>query len=433
MSYTDQLTALCARLDEKAHHLARLDRYAAGEQPLAFLSTEAREAIGQGFGRLSVNIPRVVTNALAERLRVTGFHGIDVADEWSRLDLDQRAGIVHREALTLGRAFVLVWADGRGQVTATPESAHNVTVQRDPATGEVIAAVKRYVSGGRARASLFLPNEVHTFTSKAHVADAAALPATGWEHAETFPNHMGIVPLVPFVNSDRLGDMDGRSCFEDALPLVDALNKTLADLMVGSETYARPRRWATGIELIEDEDGNVDTPLDFESERFLTAEPPEAKFGQLPASDLSSYSSAVQVLTAQIRTVTGLPDHYLGVTSNQPPSADALRATEAGLTARAEAVQASFGRSWEQVARLIHAVKHGSDPHATRARVQWADPATRSVAADADATVKLYQSGLLPADYALARLGYSDDEVKAIRAARRTEALDNLVLSGGEQ
>ena len=167
------------------------------------------------------------------------------------------------------------------------------------------------------------------------------------------------------------------------------------------------------------------------AERFLTAEPPEAKFGQLPASDLSSYSSAVQVLTAQIRTVTGLPDHYLGVTSNQPPSADALRATEAGLTARAEAVQASFGRSWETVARLIHAVKNGSDPYATRARVQWADPATRSVAADADATVKLYQSGLLPAGYALARLGYSEDDIAQIDRARRAEALDRIVTGGG--
>jgi hypothetical protein len=54
----------------------------------------------------------------------------------------------------------------------------------------------------------------------------------------------------------------------------------------------------------------------------------------------------------------------------------------------------------------------------------WADPATRSLAQEADAVVKLFQTGLLPASYALARLGYSDDEVKAIRTARRAEALD---------
>jgi hypothetical protein len=41
--------------------------------------------------------------------------------------------------------------------------------------------------------------------------------------------------------------------------LVDALNKSLADMMVTSEYVGRPRRWATGIELTEepvlDDDG----------------------------------------------------------------------------------------------------------------------------------------------------------------------------------
>ena len=47
---------------------------------------------------------------------------------------------------------------------------------------------------------------------------------------------------------------------DDLKPLVDALNKSLADMMVTSEYVGRPRRWATGIELTEepvlDDDGN---------------------------------------------------------------------------------------------------------------------------------------------------------------------------------
>ena len=37
---------------------------------------------------------------------------------------------------------------------------------------------------------------------------------------------------------------------------------------------------------------------------------------------------------------------------------------------------------------------------------------------------KLYSAGLLPASTALARLGYTADEIEEIRAARRAEALD---------
>ena len=56
-------------------------------------------------------------------------------------------------------------------------------------------------------------------------------------------------------------------------------------------------------------------------------------------------------------------------------------------------------------------------------RVLWSDAATRSVAQEADAVVKLYQSGLLPTSYALSKLGYSDDEIAGIRfrqSKRRT-------------
>lgn len=75
------------------------------------------------------------------------------------------------------------------------------------------------------------------------------------------------------------------------------------------------------------------------------------------------------------------------------------------------------------------AVRDGVDPAAVDVRVQWADAATRSVAQEADAVVKLHQAGLLPASYALAKLGYSDDEIAEIRVARRAEALDGAGLS----
>ena len=92
------------------------------------------------------------------------------------------------------------------------------------------------------------------------------------------------------------------------------------------------------------------------------------------------------------------------------PAADALRAAEASLTARAEARQATFGRSWEQVARLMIAVRDGRDPNMIDdIRVQWADAATRSVAQEADAVVKLFQRrSTTGSPCALAKLGYSD-------------------------
>ena len=126
--------------------------------------------------------------------------------------------------------------------------------------------------------------------------------------------------------------------------------------------------------------------------------------------------------------VSTLPAHYVGVFTDNPASADALRAAEASLTARAEARQATFGRCWEQVAKLMIAVRDGRDPEHLEVRVQWADAATRSVAQEADAVVKLYLAGLLPASAALAKLGYSEDQIAEIRTTRRGEALDTAGL-----
>ena len=258
----------------------------------------------------------------------------------------------------------------------------------------------------------------------------------GFKTVQVLPNPLGVVPIVPIRNSDRLLG-PAASEIDDLVPLVDALNKLLVDLMVGSEYAGRPRRWATGLELAEedvlDAAGNPTgqtTPVSpvQEGDRMMVSESADTKFGQLAAADLAGYEAAVRVLSAQISAVSGLPPHYLGVHGDQPASADALRASEASLTARAEARQAVFGRAWEQVARLMVAVRDGVDPATINPRVQWADPATRSVAQEADAVTKLFGAGLLPASYALRRLGYNDTEIEQIRLARRVDALDGLVF-----
>ncbi|GAB3698491.1 phage portal protein [Mariniluteicoccus flavus] len=373
---------------------------------------------------MSSNVCRLAVVSLAERLRVTGFRHDDASrlwEAWTRNDLDQTSAVAHREALALGKAFVIVWADPRGRARVTVESARQMAALQDPGSRAVVAAVKRWETDSTTEAVLYEPDQITRYRAERVGAMA------GFKTVERIPNPLGEVPVTVLRNGDRLLD-DGVSEMADLLPLVDGLNKTLADMLVGSEYYARPRRWATGIELQADAAGNVTDPFP-EGTKMMISEAPESKFGSLPAADLGSYESAVRVLTSQLMAVSALPEHYLGVMTNQPASADALRAAEASLTSRAEARQAVFGRAWERVARQILAVETGADPGLEQVSVTWADPATRSVAQEADAVVKLFSSGLLPASYALARLGYTADQIDEIRAARRAEALDGIATT----
>ncbi|WP_447643364.1 phage portal protein [Nocardioides zeae] len=427
MSTHDLVTSLAQELEAKQVAISEAERYLSGTQPLAYLSATARDATR--LGRMASNLPSVQVTAIAERLRVTGLslNGSESAALWAdfkRNDLDQTLPLAFREALGVGSAYAIVWdRTGQRRPVVSIESATQVVTQRDPGTRETVAAFKRWSAGGATHARLYLPDAIVPMVADGENASA------GWRQGAAIANPLGVVPVVEFRNSQRLLG-SGVSEIDDLKPLVDALNKLLADLMVGSEFYARPRRWATGVELGTDDEGNAVNPFP-EGDRMMIAEDVEARFGSLPAADLQSYEAAVRVILGQIMAVSALPAHYLGAMTGQVPGADGLRAAEAALTARAESKQALFGRPVEQVGRLMHAIRTETDPVNAEVGVKWAEAATRSVAQEADAVVKLHQAGLLPADYALSRLGYDDAEITAIRAARLTEQIDRLALPAG--
>lgn len=427
VAQSDLLLKLLQKLDEPLARYSLLDMYYTGTQPLAYLSPESKTALGNRFGRMASNLPRLAVTALAERLRIIGFSDEKLWAEWLRSDMDQLSGVAHREALLLGDAFVIVWADLTGKPSVTVESARQIAVERDPGTREIVAAVKRWETETTTEAVLYLPDGITRYRAN-HVG-----ATLGFETVAQIANPLGVVPIVDLRNSDRILDGYGSSEIEDMMPLVDGLNKSLVDMMTTSEFVGRPRRWATGIELEErpklDSDGKPvldddDQPVLEavnpipEGNRAMIAENHEAKFGQLAAADLAGYEASVNVLLGQLMAVSTLPAHYVGIFTDNPASADALRASEASLTARAEARQQTFGRAWEQVAKLIVAVRERTDlAQVADVSVVWADAATRSVAQEADATVKLFQTGLLPRDFALKKLGYSDSDIAEIRAA----------------
>jgi len=419
-----QVIDLAQALDARSAVIAENEKYLDGTQPLAFLSKTARDSTR--LARMASNIPGVQVSAIAERLRVTdltldGKHDDALWADYQDNDLDQLLPLAFREALGLGESAAIVWdRTGRAKPKVSIESAQQVIIERDPGTRETTAALKRWSHGGVSHARLYLPDAVIPFTADGENA------ALGWREGAAVRNPLGVVPVVGFRNTSRLLG-PGLSEITDLKPLVDALNKILADMMVGSEFYARPRRWATGIEMGSDDEGEPENPFP-EGDRMMVSEQEGARFGSLPAADLQSYEAAVRVLLGQIMAISSLPAHYLGALSGQTPGADGLRAAEAALTARGEAKQHLFGPSVEAIGRLMVGIRTETDPDSHVVKVRWADPATRSVAQEADAAVKLHAAGLLPDDFVLARLGYDADQIREIRNARRAQALERLTL-----
>ncbi|MDX1879627.1 phage portal protein [Mycolicibacterium sp. 141076] len=429
---------------------ATYDRYYRGQQAMSFISPESQKAIGNRLAHLVVNIPRVLVNSLAERCRILGFTpDSTIWDDFIANDLDQQAGIVHRTALLYGQSFVIVWADADGKPTVSVESPLNVEVLTDPATRAITAAVKRWSDriNGETHAMVYLPDRIEHWRAKTVRADSPG----AFVLIETLPNALGVVPVVRFLNTDLVNDAGqwntdfcghGHSEIDGVMGLTDALCKVSSDMLIASEFLAKPRRWATGVEPKEiprlDNDGNpvfengepvLDAVSPFpENDRFLLAEAENAKFGQLSGSALDGYQNAADLILSEIAAVSSLPPHYLGIMHDNPSSADALRASEAGLTSKAADKQSAFGRSWELVGKLMKAVRTGQRVTDIPCRVVWCDPGTRSEAQMSDAVTKLVQAGILSKSGALRRMGYTENEISAEAEARASEQLNETPM-----
>lgn len=443
------------RLTAGLHRRTENRAYWEGRQALAYLAPEAVQALGNRFGVLSVNYARVAITALTERLRLNGIDGVPVWDTLLSLDYDTLADTLHREALLQGESFALVWADDQGNPTVTIESGEAMAVKRDDVTRQIVAAIKQVTvkespaTKGYTDVWLYQAETVEHWRSNT--------PNSGGEYdlIERQPNALGTIPVVSFVNADLLPsqwrglqylEYAGSSEVEPIKPLIDAMAKTVADMLVAQEFTARPRRWATGIEPTQrpvlddtgnpvvDENGDPVTeavnPIP-EGNRAMLASSEQARFGQLEGANLQGFKTSVDILVQALMTVSALPAHMCGITTANPATDQAMKAAEMGLTARAEAKAKLFAKSHEQVARLVYAIANGVDPASIAAKAIWGPFDVRSEASAADAATKLYSSGLLSRRGMLERLGLSQDQIDREMSAINQDAADARDITVG--
>lgn len=424
----DWLKRLISLHDKATPVLTEWDQYYEGDQVLSYLAPELQRELSERMRQLLINWPRLVVDALEERLDVEGFRfagtpraDSDLWDIWQANDLDEESSLGHIDALALARSYVIVGAgDTRGDPPLiTVESALEVFADRDPRTRRVSAAVKRWTDDMGSEkvdhATLYLPDQTLWWIKKngKWVTDPDQKP----------DNHnLHQVPVEPLVNRARTRNRAGVSELKDVVPVSDGVCKVGTDMMVSSEFTASQRRWAVGLgpDDFTDPEGNTVSSLSARIGSLWVTDNPEAKFGVFPEANLEGFFKGIDTLARVVSGLTGLPPHFLGYTGGEPISADAIRASEARLIKRAERRQRSFGASWERVMRLAMRIRDNQLPDdAASLETVWRDPATPTRAQQADAAVKLFQAGLLPREQAWEDLGYTE-----VQIARMLSMLD---------
>ena len=426
------VSSLLQRLDNAQPVVSYRDMYLTGSQPLRFMSDKVDEKLM----RFNSNLAKVAVRSVANRIRLRNVtaqvDGRDVSAEAQRLvqdaDLPMTLQSILMEVLGLGSAYLLVWVDEFGRPVATGESARHMAVERDPITNSVVEAVKRWQA---VDANGVVTQEhvvYYTRTRIVHLTRDATQGKLSFRSA--VDNPLGVVPVVPLINIERVGDHVGGSVIDDLAPLVDALNKLIVDMMVASEATSKPKRFATGVVLEDDDEGGfiadegfsvdedepeilddapgVKSPFKDSDDMWLS-EQAEAKFGQLPGADLKGYETAVNILVQQIMAVTSLPAHMVGITTANPSTAEALRASEVSLSDSAKDRLKVINRPLEWAIRLLVAIAQGVPPNRVTVDLEWEDTATRSIAQEADAASKLRNEEVITEDDARRLVGAGEE------------------------
>ena len=398
MAELDDLRSACReRLDRQRQRAGFYQDYYDGEADVPVLmNTDERQTFVRFLRESGANWAELVVNAVAERLSVEGFRfgaGSDLAWlMWQANSMDADSQLVQIDALVGGSGFVLVQPDEANPtgVSITAESPMEATVLYEPGNRRRrMAGFKQFIDPmAQSTDVLILPDLIAVWQPQARNPDVA-------------PNPAGVVGLVEVIPQPRTS-RPPRSELHSATAIVDRIQTTIFNRLVGTDFSAFRQIWATGVKMARDvigtsEDGTEITklrrPYDVGADRLLVNENPDGRFGALPGDPLAGYLAAVEQDIHQLAGITQTPPHYL-VSSMINLSADAIRAAEAGLTSKVSRRALFIGEAYEEIERI--ALGLVGNPAATdvQAEVIWRDFETRSEGQRVDALVKMRTLGV---------------------------------------
>lgn len=391
-----------------------------------------------------VGWPGTVVDVLEERLDFLGWSDAGLDDVYAANDLSAESSGGHTDALIHGVAFVAsgAGADGEPDVVVSVEGPSTMTVDWDRRAREVSAAYAVDKVDDLDKR----PTEVTLYLRDQRIKLNQG--TGGWVVVDRDKHNLGRTCVRRLVNRWRTSKANGRSEITPAIrSLTDSCVRTLLGVEVAREFFAAPQRWVMGADQSSFEDANGDPVPAWESYmgRILALsggdDGPDPKVGQFPASSPEAFWSTIRGYAQLLSAEGAIPVSYLGISTDQPPSADSVRALEARLIKRAERRHGHFGRTWAGVGSDVALIRDPSSavlPSTPPPTPLWRDAATPTRAAAADAASKLVSTGVLLADSSVTwdLLGLSPDQQRRLAtdiARRRAVAFaDEVATAEGE-
>jgi hypothetical protein len=338
---------------------------------------------------------RVATNAFADRVKledVTWPEAQDVVEDF-RTKLSGELNRAVLESLATGTGYLRTVDMGGGEVNFQAIRGRDGAFLEDPDTAEITAVMRIhrppwYENKGPVvnpqRVTVYVPGAWATFAIQPNVMLRRDLNDPWFMEASGAVPNRGLL-MVPLLNRSRAGEPYGRAEAKDLYGLQDQGSRNLTGLAIASDALAVPQRVliATLPESISDL-SQLQVYMD-----SVLALSGDVKIDQWAAAQLQPFVEAAMLYGRKASEISGIPLSYWGISAEaQGASGDAIRENDARLEIRARELCDQFTAPL----LLILAVVAGlMDASPGRVSIKWADPATPTPSAQADAALKLSQ------------------------------------------
>lgn len=417
----------------------------------------AFQNIGLAVPETMVNVevvlgwPEIIVDSLDERMDwlgwssatgdVTGlmkvFRDNQLAHEFDKAKLD---------SFVTGVGFLEVSAGdvsaGERPVIANAVSSMDATFRWDERRGRVASGMVRKVGvDGEQLITLYLPDRTVSIIRHSNETSVS-------EHV----HNRGRCGLIPVMNRKRANQARGKSEITKAIRYyTDHGMRTLLGMEYNREIYTTPQRWFSNVYAEDFGFSENDTAAEIAARgvkiamnRASVMEPnydedgqlgPEPKTGQYQSAPPTPYIEELKMVSQLCAAQSGVPVSYFGFHSENPPSADAIRALESRLVKRAERRQSLMNQPLRNdLAYVIQSILDGepADPEFIASLdILWRDAATPTRAASVDAAGKLVQANILDADSTvlLEMVGFTPEQIERVQVERARSVSRQLLDS----
>lgn len=402
----------------KQQPYTKLINYYEGDQPLTYMASSRLEKIFEGLdGYFSQNWCAVVIDAVKDRinLRKIDVQGAGEATWqaiWERSQLDLESDEVHEKELIIGEAFIVCQRNDAGEMEAYFNDPRMCVIFYDPQfPRRKTFAAKWFVDEGeRMRITLYYSDRYEYYISKGLAKNAtkssAFVPLEQSGGSNSVAHDLKDVPVFHFRKSKAV-----RSDLKNVIPIQNATNKLLTDMMVAAEFGAFKQRYVISSAEIQGKLKNSpDEIWDLPAGDGIGQ---QTQAGQFDATPLSNYLEGIEKQTVAISSITRTPKHYFfQIGSNI--SGEALIAMEGPINKKAQDRIDRYVPTWKEVAIFL-LVNSGVQVKSSDVTPRFDRPETIQPYTQAQ-TRQMNTTAGIPLKTILREEGKSDEEIKTILA-----------------